>query len=322
MTVYTGGSLVRRPGVPASARWGPAIVTLLVIGCGGGERSYLDRRADFSSRLTQVDTAVAATKQGLAQAGLLRGEPPALPAWDVGWGKWEETVYPSGEWDLAAYTFVPMDPSDRRPAFVYLHPGAFPQTYIPLDVLDDTRAIIEAGFVVAVPTFRGEGGNPGSHEFWLGEVDDAAAVVRWLVEQPYVDPDHTYAIGWSYGGAVAALLSLLPDVPVRHSASFGGLVTGEWFDLWPKPFDPFDPVEKEMRMLVGNIRWMQHRHYAYVGSADASSVAAVDAVRREAGDAPTLLEIIAIPGEHAPPAARTAIGLYLQRVREEIGRGE
>lgn len=311
----------REPRDPAFVCLLPVTLALLAAACSGGELSYLDRRADFSSDLSQADAAAAANREALSSAGVLRGEPPSLPAWDIEWGSWHETVYPSGDWQLEAYTFVPNDTVGvKRPGFVFLHNGAYPHTYLPQEVLDDTKAIVEAGFVVVVPTFRGEGGNSGTHEFWLGEVDDAASAVRWLVEQPYVDADHTYAVGWSYGGTVATLLSLLPDVPVRHSASFGGLVTREWFNLWPKPFDTGNPVEVEMRMLIGNIRWMQRRHYAYTGSADLESVQALEAVRREVGGEPALLEVITIPGGHSQPAALTAIEFYLRRVQEEMDR--
>ena len=245
--------------------------------------------------------------------------PPDLSAWDQD-GSWTEVRYPSEPGDLVAYYYVPDgELTDPVPALLYLHPGLGAGQI----ALDDVRPFAAAGFAILVPAFRGENGNPGLLEFWLGEVDDAVAAAEWLEARPEVDAEAVFALGWSYGGGVAALLSLMPDVPVRHSASIGGLATDAAFESLAGvlPFDLEDEAETSIRTLVGNTRWMQHRHFAYLGSADVMTVGAVEAVNRESEEDRALLEITVLPGSHEPPLAAAAIRVHLARIRDELGQG-
>lgn len=117
------------------------------------------------------------------------------------------------------------------------------------------------------PMLRGENGNPGNYELFLGEVDDARAAVKWLAGQPYVNPQRIYVFGHSVGGGVAAVLPLLDDVPMRHSGSSGGLYDHTTFLVWQiddtVPFEN-NPMERSVRLLVGNSQFLQHPHYAYL----------------------------------------------------------
>lgn len=135
-----------------------------------------------------------------------------------------------------------------------------------------------------------------------------------------MDSSRVYAFGWSYGGGIAALLSLLDDVPIRHSASSGGLFDAAHLRLLSgyieMPFDVNDSAELELRLLVGNIRWMQRPHYAYIGSADDTFVSAVVAAKREMEGRETLLRINMTPGEHFSAAAPAALR-YRDRIRQE-----
>jgi len=83
------------------------------------------------------------------------------------------------------------------------------------------------------------------------------------------------------------------------------------------PFEPGNPAERQMRMLIGNLRWMRHRHYAYIGSADPFGVASIDAARREIGGAEALLTIVTVPGDHLS-SFPAAIGMYLDVVQHTL----
>jgi dienelactone hydrolase len=284
-------------------------VLYLAAGCDSESGSaYLEQRANFTTNLI---TRGAAPQQS---------EPAMFGDWEFPAERVREVMYPSDSLLLKALLYVPSDADARRyPALVYLHAGVGvgPAT------LPNCKPFIEAGFAVMVPMLRGENDNPGFHEFMLSEVDDAAAAVQWLTEQPYIDHERVYLLGWSYGGGIAALLSLLEDVPVRHSASIGGLASAETFDeLLPLPFDHTDPAEREMRVLVGHLRWMQHKHYAYVGSADLLTVGAVDAARREMDEASSLLEMTMIPGGDHYSIFTTAINRHLELIQQEEGGSE
>jgi acetyl esterase/lipase len=284
------------------------IIALLAVACGGErEQSYLERRAAFTTQLTGT--------------GIPENYMPdwvALPEWDTPRGTWQEVVYPSRDLALRAFMHMPPDIDvGPFPAVVILH-GSF---NVHFGAFEHCRPFAEAGFVCMVPAFRGENGNPGRTEMMLGEVDDAAAAVRWLVEKPHIDGRHVYVLGYSYGGAIATLLSLQPDVPIRHSASIAGLAHAEFFDEVTHIFNLDDPEEREMRLLLGNIRWMQHRHYAYVGSADPLTVTSVDAAMREMAESPSLLEIITVPGDHIS-VEEPALAMHVSRILSEMNQEE
>jgi len=152
----------------------------------------------------------------------------------------------------------------------------------------------------------------------MGEVDDAKAAICWLAEQPDVDRNRIYAFGWSYGGGISTLLSLMEDVPVRHSGSSGGLYPWSMFDEWGEevPFDRTNPKERQMRLLIGNIRWMQHKHYAYLGSADALFTSSIIEAKQEMNKRESLLEIIMLPGDHISSFPK-AIEMYFDLIKQE-----
>ncbi len=148
----------------------------------------------------------------------------------------------------------------------------------------------------------------------LGEVDDAKAAVDWLAANDKVDRSHLYTFGHSSGGIISALLALR-DAPIRHGGSSGGLYGPKLFDQLGAqvPFALDDPAERELRVLIGNIRWMKHTHYAYCGEKDRGQ--AVASARQELVDAPASLKIIPVPGDHFTSLPR-AVALYAQVISE------
>jgi len=222
----------------------------------------------------------------------------------------QEIRYQSEGLALKAWVASPPAADGKKlPGLVYFHGGfAFGA-----DDFDVTRPFLDAGFVVMCPMLRGENGNPGSFEMFLGEVRDAQAAVTWLGQQPNVDPARLYTFGHSAGGVVSALLSL-HELSIRHSGSAGGLYGPQLFD-WMKKDVPFrldDSNERGFRVLVGNIAAMKHRHYAVVGKGDPGQ--AVEAARIERGPA-SLLEIIPVDGNHQT-SLRPAVRAYLDVIRK------
>jgi dienelactone hydrolase len=241
---------------------------------------YAERRAAFHTKLVFA---------GPSPQEWEREEPPPGV---------REVSFPSGELELKAWLHVPAGKEERRPAIAYFHGGfAFGASDF-----DDCQPFVDAGFVVMTPIFRGENGNPGNFEMFWGEVDDAIAAVKWLHAQPLVDPDRVYTFGHSSGGVLSALVSLWKDVPIQHGGSSGGLYGTDVFDRahqrWRVPFDRANPVECQLRVLPGNVKWMQHRHYAYIGKDDVGVMAGVESARSEAEKADSLLTIVMIPGDH------------------------
>ncbi len=224
-------------------------------------------------------------------------------------------TFTSGDMTLKAWLALPPGTDDGPvPAVVYLHGGfAFGESDF-----QDAGAFLRSGFALMTPTLRGENGNPGHFEMFLGEVDDAAAAVAWLANDPRIDASQIFVFGHSAGGAIAALLSLRDGVPLVDSGSSGGLYQEDIFSAWSDiaPFDIGDQQERDLRLLLGNQRWMQSPHFAYV-SKDDNGRQIKKAADMEVENSESLLEVTVISGDHWTSLSE-AIDLYLQHIRKTM----
>jgi pimeloyl-ACP methyl ester carboxylesterase len=179
----------------------------------------------------------------------------------------EEIIYRSGDLQLKAWLALPPHaPADGIPAIVYLH-GGFA---LGEDDFKQCTPFLDAGYAVLLPIFRGENDNPGDFELMYGEVDDARAATAWLAQHPRIASGRIHAFGHSVGGGVAALLALWDNVPLRATGSAGGLFPYAVFASWSEmlPFNRRVPLERQLRLLLGNTADMKLPHYAYVGDGD------------------------------------------------------
>ena len=177
-----------------------------------------------------------------------------------------EVIYPSGDLELKAW--VSDDPGDgqRHPAVVYAHGGfAFG-----LSDWEDAQAFADAGFVLMTPMVRGENGNPGNYEGFLGEVDDVIAAGDYLKELPYVDPENIFLCGHSVGGTLSMLSSMLPS-SYKAIGTFGASPNQLWFfEGQPEiaPFDISNPAETVIRSPLAYVECIQKPLYVFVGKED------------------------------------------------------
>ena len=296
---------------PLCATFLTVFITAFIAGCGGAspdsssekneedkQLSYAEERAKFKTRLKDRNPAPQN----------FRDESPT--------GNVREVKYTSDEvLDLKAWVHVPDGAeSSPAPALVYFHGGfAFGS-----GDMKDCQPFIDKGFVVMCPMFRGENGNPGSFEMLMGEVDDAEAAIRWLAEQPYVDPAKIVAFGHSIGGGVSALLSLREDIPLRHSGSCGGLYTTKMLmDFDETPFERYRANEWKFRVLIGSIKHMQRHHYAYLGQADGFSHAQERAKEEMKKLKTPKLRIAPVVGDHFS-SLRPAMESYLKMTESDL----
>jgi acetyl esterase/lipase len=292
-------------------------VAWLLAACGSGPPSpdsYQARRAAFQTELLYEARASLTVDDTLPDLATLF---PGVA------GTFERIRYPSGDMMLDGWLYRPPRASDRLPpALLYLHPGhALRPTYLP-----GLRPLLEAGFVVMWPTYRGEHGNPGSFEEMYGEVDDAAAAARWLAGLPGIDRERIYGFGWSIGGGISALLALREDVPLRHTGSSGGLYGPEILRSWaagqprvdglpPEPFDADRPGEVDLRALTANFEWMKRPHYAYIETNSSFWNQSIAAALRARDEGNNLIHVIMVPGDHFtafPHAVRRYLELIMQ----------
>jgi dipeptidyl aminopeptidase/acylaminoacyl peptidase len=129
----------------------------------------------------------------------------------------------------------------KRPAVVYLHGGwAFGA-----GDWEDAEPFAKAGFVLFMPMLRGENGNPGDYESFLGETDDAVAAGRFVASLPYVDDRNIFVAGHSVGGVLTCLTAMLPS-PYRAAAALDGYLDMEaWAAQSTEAQVPYDRNDRE-----------------------------------------------------------------------------
>ncbi|MCC7070857.1 MAG: prolyl oligopeptidase family serine peptidase [Deltaproteobacteria bacterium] len=207
---------------------------------------------------------------------------------------------------------TPRRGGERLPAVMLLHAG----TALTEEHLAWAAPFVDAGLVVLLPTWRGENGNPGEHELLAGELEDAMAAARWLAVQPDVDVDQLSVFGAAEGGALAALLALDPEAPFATIAAVSAVTSTTTFARWQRdggkalPFDVNDPVEQRRRALLPNAAELARPLVLYVGQDDVEG--ARDAQRVQ-GRAPTLVELVAVPGD-ATTAVAPALARFLAKL--------
>ncbi|MBL4883286.1 MAG: prolyl oligopeptidase family serine peptidase, partial [Planctomycetaceae bacterium] len=257
-------------------------------------KPYLQRRKDFKTALLKTGSA--------PQRYEIETPPQGV----------EEITYQSGELKLKAWVDKRGVKNNNAPVLIFFHGGfAFGA-----GDLEECEPFRDAGFIVMTPMLRGENGNPGSFELFYGEVDDAAAACRWMAEQQGVDKNRIYAFGHSVGGGVSALLSLRDDVPIAHSGSSGGIYTDYVMTSWSDivPFDRNNPEEGRLRLLVGNVKDMQHPHFAYAGKNDTPLISGMNQAKVEGGSNSRLTTGV-LPGDHFTSFGPSLIK-YLQQVQK------
>lgn len=105
----------------------------------------------------------------------------------------------------------------KHPAVIYAHDG----NALTRDDIDIVKPFAEAGFIVFLPTWRGENGNSGNYEMCYGEVDDAVNAVEYLAKRKPVDGNNIFAIGQGYGATIVMLLAE-STFKVKKAAACGG----------------------------------------------------------------------------------------------------
>jgi hypothetical protein len=224
-----------------------------------------------------------------------------------------EVFYNSGDLKLKAWYMPPRTPG-RHPALVFYH-GGFG---FGMEDLDGTIPFQEAGFAVFCPSLRGENGNPGHHELFYGELDDARAALQWARQQPEIDPEHIYTFGHSAGGVISALLSLYPGCGARLTGSSGGLYDNSMFRyLSGVPFNWRDPMECQLRVLPPNASEIKIRHIAYVGEGDLPVLQGIPLATSEARKTNAPLTITKISGNHGTSFG-PSVNLFLREVQKTL----
>ncbi len=128
---------------------------------------------------------------------------------------------------ISAYTFLPRKHSARAklPLIVLLHTEVHGD-FNPDDDLRVTRELIEQGYAIIAPDYRGSTGYGG--DFWrlidYGglENEDVFLARQWMIEHySNLDPNRVALVGWSHGGMIG-LMNLF-EHPEAFAAAYAGM---------------------------------------------------------------------------------------------------
>jgi len=151
---------------------------------------------------------------------------------------------PDGSIQLIAWLSHYEPSKTLKPAVLFLHGGnATGDGHWEL-----MKPYVEAGYVVMLPSFRGENGQDGFFSGFYDETGDALAAARYLESLPGIDRERFFLAGHSNGGT----LSLLASMTRKFRASVpisAGVNSWRFFNRYVEDirFDVSDPREFVMR---------------------------------------------------------------------------
>jgi acetyl esterase/lipase len=125
---------------------------------------------------------------------------------------------------------VEPDGEGPHPVMVFVHGGPhwlYEDKYFP-----EVQAYVDAGFLVAMPNYRGSSGygrawsDALTGDVGFTDVDDVTSGLRDIVRRPDVDPSRAVVAGWSWGGYVT--LMELGRNPELWTAGMAGVPVGDY----------------------------------------------------------------------------------------------
>ncbi|MCQ1849868.1 alpha/beta hydrolase family protein [Neorhizobium galegae] len=154
---------------------------------------------------------------------------------------------PDGSIELIAWISSYEPSAKLKPAVLFLHGGnATGDGHWEL-----MKAYWEAGYVVMLPSFRGENGQAGNYSGFYDETSDALAAASYLEDLPGIDKNRFFLAGHSNGGTLALLASMTQKF--RASAPISaGVNSWRYFGRFEREvrFDENDQQEFVMRSSV------------------------------------------------------------------------
>ena len=127
--------------------------------------------------------------------------------------------------------YFPADGAEPASAVLLLHGWNWPDDDPTTDLISVAEAFQRAGYTALVPSMRGWPPSGGNDDCAGRQVDDVLQALKWLEQQPLVDPGRVFLAGFSQGGQVA-LLAATRGAPARAVVAFAPVVDpGSWGEL-------------------------------------------------------------------------------------------
>ena len=130
---------------------------------------------------------------------------------------------------LYAYSYIPknLDGRQKAPMVVLIHGGVHSNhmTGGPANAATIVRELIEQGYVVVAPDYRGSTGYGAAYakaiDYGGKENDDVLGARNWMIERyPFIDPSRVGLMAWSHGGMIALFNIFLH--PEAYACAFAG----------------------------------------------------------------------------------------------------
>jgi len=144
--------------------------------------------------------------------------------------------------------FVPPEGEGPHPVMIFVHGGPhwlYADAYMP-----EVQAYVDAGFLVAMPNYRGSTGygrawrdaltgDPG-----FTDVDDVTAGLRDILRRPDVDPSRAVIAGWSWGGYITLMeLGRNPDL---WCAGMAGVPVGDYVGAYEEEAPALQAMDRAL----------------------------------------------------------------------------
>ena len=113
---------------------------------------------------------------------------------------------------LYAYSFIGKNTDRKRktPMIVMIHGGVHSNNMTggPANAATIVRELIQQGYVVVAPEYRGSTGYGSAYakatDYGGKENDDVLGARKWMIERyPFIDSERVGLLGWSHGGMIA-----------------------------------------------------------------------------------------------------------------------
>lgn len=154
---------------------------------------------------------------------------------------------PNGSIELVAWLSEYTPSKTLKPAVLFLHGGnATGDGHWAL-----MKPFWQAGFVVLLPSFRGENGQQGNYSGFYDETSDALSAAAYLENLPGIEKDRFFLAGHSNGGTLSLLAAMTRKFRAAVPIS-AGVNSWRYFNRYTDElcFDETDPQEFIMRSSV------------------------------------------------------------------------
>jgi dipeptidyl aminopeptidase/acylaminoacyl peptidase len=163
----------------------------------------------------------------------------------------EQIFYRSGaggELELAAWVNRYKRKHHAMPGVLFLHGG----NAMGIGHWQLMKPYTDAGFVVLMPSVRGENGQMGNFSGFYDEVDDVLAAADRLAHLPGVDPTRLFVAGHSVGGTLTMLAAMSTDRFRAAAPMSGNPDAFRFFNRYPQDirFDDSNKHEFEVRSAL------------------------------------------------------------------------